>query len=116
MPELFDMQRPLAVNFKNGDKTIMVAYYPHANGLVFLEPFWENKPADSKARVIEGEVRGDGPWRCGDASITLVGCQGTDADLAQLLSQWEAHVQNVGPEYYNVEDIRSLARSFGAII
>ena len=116
MPDLFDMQRPLAINYKDGSKGIMVAYYPHAEGLVYLEPFWENKSAENKARVLVGEIKGDGPWRCGDASITLVGCQGTDADLAQLLSQWEDHVQEVGPDYYKVDEIRSLARSFGAMI
>lgn len=116
MPDLFDMQRPLAVNFSNGDKTIMVAYYRHPEGLVFLEPFWESKAEDQKARLIKGEIKGDGPWRCGNASITLVGCHGTDAELAQLLSEWENHLQQVDPEYYVVDEIRALARSFGALI
>lgn len=116
MPDLFEMKRPLAVNFKDGSKTIMVAYYPHKEGLVFLEPFWQDKTQAQKTTVIKGELKGDGPWKIADAVISLVGCQGTDPDLAQLLSQWENHVQEVGPDYYKVEDIRSLARAAGALI
>jgi len=116
MPDIFQMQRPLAVNFKDGSKTIMVAYYPHEEGLVYLEPFWEKRLPEKKANVIKGEIKGEGPWKIADAVISLVGCQGTDAELAQLLAQWENHVQEVGPDYYKVDDIRSLARSFGALI
>lgn len=116
MPDLFEMKRPLAVNFTSGQKTIAVAYYPHADGVVILEPFWEQKPPEKKAVVLTGEVRGDGPWRVGNAVLTLVGCQGTDPDLAQLLAQWEFHLQDAGSDYYQQEDIRALAREYGAQI
>ena len=116
MPDLFTMKRPLAVNYENGNKSIMVAYYPHKEGLVYLEPFWEQKPEGNKAIVIKGEVRGDGPWKIGNAVISLVGCQGTDPYLAQLLSQWEFHVQSMREDYYQPEQIRNLAREYGALV
>lgn len=116
MPALFEMKRPLAVNFADGSKTIMVAYYPHAEGLVFLEPFWQQRTDENKATVVRGVIKGDGPWKVGDAVISLVGCQGTDPDLAQLLARWQTHVQEVGSDYYQPEDIRALARQFGALV
>jgi hypothetical protein len=116
MPDLFEMKRPLSVNFTDGSKTIAVAYYPHAQGMVFLEPFWEQKADGQKALVVKGDVKGDGPWRVGNAVFSLVGCQGTDPDLAQLLAEWEFHLQSVGAEYYEPEQIRELAREYGALI
>lgn len=116
MADLFEMKRPLAVTYTNGEKAIMVAYYRHADGLVYLAPFWEQKEEGQKAVVIKGELKGDGPWKIGDATITLVGCQNTDADLAQMLAQWEFHVQSVDSDYYQPETIRNLARKYGALI
>ena len=116
MPDLFEMQRPLSVNYTDGRKTVIVAYYPHAEGMVYLEPFWEQKPEGEKVVLIKGDVKGDGPWRVGSAVLTLVGCQGTDAELAQQLAQWQAHIQEVGSDYYDPEAIRALARQYGALI
>jgi len=116
MPELFDMKRPLAVKYQNGEKSIMVAYYRHGKGMVYLEPFWEQKPDDKKAIVISGEVTGEGPWKIGEAVISLVGCHNTDAELAKMLSDWEFHLQTVGADYYKAEETRELARRHGAII
>ena len=116
MPDLFSMTRPLAINYKNGEKTIMVAYYRHEKGIVYLEPFWEQKLEGQKATVIKGDLKGDGPWKISDAVISLVGCQGTDPELARLLSEWEFHLQNIGADYYQPENIRNLAREYGAII
>jgi len=110
------MKRPLAVNFADGRKTIMVAYYKHPDGLVYLEPFWEQKAEGQKVAIIKGDLKGEGPWRIGDAVITLVGCQNTDAELAQMLAQWEFHVQSVGSGFYQPEAIRGLAREYGALI
>lgn len=116
MANLFEMQRPLAVTYGNGDKDVMVAYYRHPEGLVYLGTFWEKKAEGHKAVVLKGELKGEGPWRIADVVITLVGCQNTDADLAQMLAQWEFHVQSVGGDYYQPEAIRSLAREYGALI
>ncbi|MDH5425046.1 MAG: hypothetical protein OEY29_08645 [Gammaproteobacteria bacterium] len=116
MPDLFSMKRPLAVNYASGDKTVMVAYYPHADGLVFLPPFWEQREEGNKAVLIKGEITGNGPWKIADAVISLVGCQGTDSELAQMLAEWEFHVQSLPQEYFQPEDIRRLAREYGAII
>jgi len=110
------MKRPLAINYADGRKTIMVAYYRHPDGLVYLEPFWEQKAENDKAVVIKGLLKGEGPWRIGDATISLVGCQGTDPDLAQQLAQWEFHVQSVDPDHYQPEKIRALAKQYGALI
>ena len=116
MPDIFEMKRPLAVNYASGEKTVIVAYYPHPQGLVYLEPFWENKAEGQQATVIEGEIKGEGPWIINDAIISLVGCQGTDPDLAQQLAQWEFHVQSVEDDYYQPEEIRQLARKYGALV
>jgi len=110
------MNRPLAVNFTNGHKAIMVAYYPHKEGLVYLPPFWEQLPKGQQATVIKGRITGEGPWKLADAVISLVGCQGTDAELAQLLADWEFHLQQQAADYYQPQAIRALAKEYGALI
>lgn len=94
----------------------MVVYYPHNEGLLYLRPFWEQQPQGQQATVLKGELKGQGPWKIADAVISLVGCQGTDAELAQQLADWEFHLQNVGQNHYNVDDIRCLAKEYGALI
>lgn len=116
MANLFEMKRPLTVGYSNGDKEIMVAYYRHSEGLVYLPSFWEKRPEGQKAVVIKGELKGEGPWKIADVVITLVGCQNTDADFAQMLAEWEFHVQSVASDYYQPENIRALAREYGALI
>lgn len=116
MADLFEMKRPLTVSYANGHKELMVAYYRHSEGLLYLPPFWENRPEKEKAVLLKGELKGEGPWKIADTVITLVGCQNTDADFAQMLAEWEFHVQSVGGDYYQPEEIRSLAREYGALI
>ena len=110
------MKRPLAVNYSNGEKALMVAYYHHAEGLVYLPSFWEQEAEGAKATVIKGKIQGEGPWKVSDAVISLVGCQGTDPEMAQMLAEWEFHVQSMSEDYYHPESIRSLAREYGALV
>ncbi|MDH5391825.1 MAG: hypothetical protein OEY11_01440 [Gammaproteobacteria bacterium] len=116
MADIFEMKRPLAINYSSGEKAIMVAYYPHKEGLVYLQPFWQQQAQSEQVTLIKGQLKGQGPWRIADAVITLVGCQGTDPELAQWLAEWECHVQAMGEQYYKAEDIRSLAREYGALV
>lgn len=116
MADLFSMNRPLAVNYQNGSKTIMVAYYPHAEGMVYLEPYWEQRSEGKEVVVLKGTVKGEGPWKVGDVVISLIGCQNTDAELAHQLADWEFHLENVGVDFYQPEKIRLLAKRYGAIV
>jgi hypothetical protein len=88
MADLFSVTAPLAIRFPNGERQIMIERFAHRDGVCFLPPFWtETKLADA-LRFVPGPIKGGGPWKAGDAIITVLGCHGTDAELAGELSSW----------------------------
>ena len=55
----------------------MVGRLQCADGLVCFRPFRDRMPLQEGIRFVPGELRGDGPWKAGDAVITVLGCHGT---------------------------------------
>jgi hypothetical protein len=79
-----------------------------------FEIFWEQASGTSDLiRVYEGELKGEGPWKVGDAVLTVLGCHGTDAELASLFADWKMQ-REMGVEYPSEEEVFALARSHGA--
>jgi hypothetical protein len=42
-------------------------------GILYFELFWEKDPRYS-IHLIKGKITGDGPWRVGECSFHLLGC------------------------------------------
>lgn len=108
MADLFSMKTPLAIQFPDGSKKIMVSYFPHPQGLVFLEPFWNQKPEGQRLNLLTGTIKGDGPWKIENCVISVLGCHGTDAELANQFSDWQFYLQAEFESYPSDEE---LARS-----
>ena len=67
--------------------------------------------------VIVGEVTGEGPWKVGGCVITVLGCQGTDPELALPYLRWRDYLEQAGPEDYPPQaQIRDIARRLGAAV
>ena len=115
MADLFSVTAPLLIRFRSGEKRIMVERFAHPEGLVFLEPFWTEQDPALVFHQVTGELHGEGPWKLGDAVITVLGCQGTDPEMAALYAQWQSHRQHLGPRYPSPEEILALAREQGAL-
>ena len=113
MADLFSMKAPLMIRFANGDKHIMAEYFRHPEGLLFFDVFW-NQSDDSAIHLVKGEYKGEGPWKVGDAVISVLGCHGSDPELASLFSEWQTFMQMAGEQYPSENDIRSMARDKGA--
>lgn len=95
MADLFSMTAPLLIRHKTGARHIMVERYPVANGdgLVYFEIFWHRqRPASQAIHRITGQIKGDGPWKIGDSIITVLGCQGTDPELASAYAEWQSYL------------------------
>ena len=114
MADLFSMKSPLMIRFPNGEKRIMAEYFKHPNGLLFFDVFW-NQSDESAIHLVEGEYKGEGPWKIGDAVINVLGCHGTDPELATLFSEWLTYMQMAGDEYPAEDKIKELAQTKGAI-
>jgi len=114
MADLFTMKSPLMIRFANGEASIMAEYFKHSEGLLYFDVFWPER-TDSFIHVVKGEYKGEGPWKVGDAVISVLGCHGCDADLATQFAEWQTWLQMVGDQYPTEEEIKNLAIEFGAI-
>jgi hypothetical protein len=112
MADLFTVTAPLAVRLRNGDKRVMLRCFPYGDGLIYLAPFWNRLPADRAFQVLPGPLKGDGPWKAGDAVITVLGCHGTDAELAAEYAAWQSWLQQEATGYPDDEAIEMLARAW----
>ena len=114
MPDLFSMKSPLMIRFPDGEKRIMAEYFKHPDGLLFFDVFWHQSD-DSAIHLVKGAYKGDGPWKVGDAVVTVLGCHGSDPELASLFSEWQSYLQ-MSPETYPADAlIKKIATSKGAV-
>lgn len=116
MNDLFSVTAPLMIRFPDGEKHIMVERFPLADGVLYLKPFWTRQHPDEAFEKAVGEIRGEGPWKVGEAVITVLGCQGTDPAMADLYARWQSHMQEPGFAFPPREIVEQLARERGALI
>ena len=105
MADLFSVTAPLAIRFRDGSRQIMIERLPYRDGVLFLPPFWTESGMETALRFVAGPVRGDGPWKIGDAVVTVLGCHGTDAQLASEFAAWQDYLEQLGAGYPEREQI-----------
>ena len=88
----------------------MIRAFQHPQGLLFLEPFW--RPDGTGVTLVEGEIRGEGPWKVGDCVVTVLGCHGTDAELAAQFAEWQFHLEQQGGVYEFDDQVEAVVREF----
>lgn len=115
MADLFAMKAPLMIRLANGEKHIMAEYFRHADGLLFFDVFWHQNP-EQGIHLVKGEYKGDGPWKVGDNVINVLGCHGSDPELANLFAEWQYYLQTGADDCPTVDEIRALAKTHGALI
>lgn len=112
MADLFSVTAPLAIRFPDGEKQIMLRCFPSGDGLIFLAPYWDQLPAHQAFRFVAGPVKGEGPWKAGNAVITVLGCHGTDPELASEFAGWQSYLEQRGESYPDNARLRELAQRF----
>src|SRR4030065_241432 len=90
MANLFSITAPLLIRLPTGDLHVMAERFPHLHGLVYFDLFWHLGNPHLVVHVVEGIIKGDGPWKIGVAVVRVLGCHGTDGALAR-------RVDNGGP-------------------
>ncbi|WP_293648626.1 hypothetical protein [Thiolapillus sp.] len=116
MAELETVTAPLVVRFAAGDEKVVARAFPHPLGIVYLDLFWHLSRPDDAAHLIRGELRGNGPWRVGDASIRVLGCGTTDPLLQAEYIPWRDYLNEHPGEYPPEAQILTIARRLGCII
>lgn len=116
MPSIDEITAPLMIQWTDGHKQLIAAAFPHAKGLLYLDPFWHQSTPAKAAHLIKGELRGEGPWRIDNAVIRVLGCQGTDPELQTAFSEWQHYLHTRSEEYPPREQIKGIARKLGALV
>ncbi|RRQ19935.1 hypothetical protein [Thiohalobacter thiocyanaticus] len=115
MAELLQVTAPLLIRYPDGSRHVMAERFAHPDGILYFQPFWHLcRPASQAIHLVRGELRGEGPWKLGDAVITVLGCQGTDPDMAAVHAEWQAFIRSGAPGYPGPDAIRALACQHGA--
>lgn len=115
MANLFVVTAPLLIRLPSGEQHVMAERFAHPDGLVFFELFW-HLGDNNGVHVVKGLIRGDGPWRVGDAVVRVLGCHGTDGMLAQRFDQWRLYLSDNTDAYPPRALIEAIARRHDALL
>jgi hypothetical protein len=113
MADLFSVTAPLLIRYPDGRRELMVERLAHPAGLVYFRPFRDRQEAVQAVRLVEGEVRGDGPWKVGAAVVTVLGCHGSDPEAAAEYADWQQHRAQFADDYPDREALGAIARAAG---
>lgn len=113
--DLFSVTAPLTIRLPSGETRLMAEVFPHPDGLLYFDLYWHELDPDQAFHVIRGEITGEGPWKIADNVINVLGCQGTDPELAALWQNWQALIQGPVSDYPQPELIAAIARRLGGI-
>lgn len=114
MADLFSVTAPLYIRLPEGRRFLIAELFPHPQGLIYFIPWWHQGKPGEAIHVVEGEIHGEGPWRIGDHLINVLGCQGSDPELANQFSEWQSYLSQAGDAYPPEGLIRAIARKMGA--
>jgi hypothetical protein len=116
MTDLFTVTAPLAIRFASGEKQIMIERLAYHDGLLFLPTFWTETGIDNALRFVAGPIKGDGPWKVGDAVVTVLACHGTDAALANEFACWQSHLTQMNAAYPAGDKIEKMMKTRAAAL
>ncbi|HHH44269.1 MAG TPA: hypothetical protein ENK49_09035 [Gammaproteobacteria bacterium] len=114
MADLFTVTAPLAIRYRDGRRQVMVERLPYRDGLLYLPPFWTDQEFGDALHFVPGPIKGEGPWKVGDAVVTVLGCHGTDAGLADAFSGWQARLMELAEDYPQRTLIEKLMKTHAA--
>ena len=115
MADLFTVTAPLKIRLPDGRQQVIAELFRHPKGLIYFELYW-HEDHESRIHMVEGELKGEGPWKIADHIIYVLGCQHTDAGLANAYAEWRTwHTQN-SEAYPDRQMIKRLASSYGASV
>jgi hypothetical protein len=116
MADLFSVTAPLTIRCPSGSPKVMLERFRHPDGLLFFELYWERHDGTRGVHLIEGEVRGEGPWKVGDCVVTVLGCHGGQPEMAGDFTRWQMEIEQGLAAYPPRAEIVRLARERGALV
>ena len=93
----------------------MVACFQHPDGILYFRPFWDQLHDGEGTQIVTGEIKGEGPWKVGDAVVTVLGCQGTNPEQAAEFADWKFHLEQRGELYPTRDELQLIATEKGLL-
>jgi len=112
--DLFSVTAPLVIRLPDGSRHLMVERFPHPEGLLFFEPFWRDNERQPAVHLVHGPIRGGGPWKVGDAVVTVLGCR--EFELNSAWNEWQALLLGGDTVYSDRAATLANARLHGAMV
>ena len=116
MADIFTVTAPLKVRLPDGRQQVVAELFRHPEGLLYFDLFWHQCAADERdkvAHLLKGELKGTGPWKIDDHIFYVLGCRGTDMDLATEHSEWQTWRMHHPDDYPDERMIMRIASSYG---
>ncbi len=115
MANLFTVKAPLMIRHANGEEYVIAELFPHFDGLVYFQLGWHLGQPEETIHVIRGELKGEGPWKISDCVINVLGCRGSNPELAMEYERGQILLADPASEYPPAELVAAIARRLGAI-
>lgn len=113
MADIFTVTAPLKVRLPNNELRVIAELFKHPEGLLYFDLLWHMDKARG-IHLLKGEISGEGPWKIADHIFYVLGCRGTDAELATEFSDWQTWRQQHPEEYPDERMVRRIAETYGA--
>ena len=116
MADIFTVKSPLMLRFSDGTERLVAELYPHQAGAVVLPVFWLSG-SEPNTILLEGEWKGDGPWKVGDVIIRLLSCG--DVELSMQWASWQQELavqSSMTAGYHDNTTKRKLLLAAGALL
>ena len=115
MADLFSLTSPLLIRYPDNTRQVMIACFQHTEGVLYFRPYWDQLPGTEGIGLARGAVKGEGPWKVGDAVVTLLGCQGAHPEQAAEFADWKFYLEQHGEPYPAHEQLRAVAIGMGLL-
>jgi len=116
MADIFSVKSPLMIRLPSGEKRVMAECFAHPEGLLYFDVYWHLHDPTQTLHVVAGPIKGDGPWKVGEAVVHVLGCHGTDPELASAFEDWRQYLEQNADDYPPRPLILAIARRHGAAI
>lgn len=98
VPDLFSVTAPLMIRLPDGSREIMVERFRHPRGVLYFTPFWHLGDPAETVRLVEGDIKGEGPWKIGGAVVQVLGCHGSEPECAAEFDSWRDYLMQAGED------------------